>query len=107
MNESVEFAPPIRNSLILIELMFRTFSEVVSVRLAPFVVHAALPTRSPLKAAGPDVTRNVALTLAPAATEANVCDVLLVPVTTADHPLGRERLSRTFVAAAPVVLVKV
>src|SRR4051812_37660848 len=107
MNESVELAPPIRNSLILIGLTLRTFSAVVSDRLAPFVVHAAFPTMSPLNAVGPEVTRNVALTLAPATTEANVCDVLLVPVTTADHPPGSVRLSRTLVAAAPVVLVKV
>src|SRR5260370_609696 len=100
-----------RNSLILIGLTFRTFSAVISECLAPLVwfVHWALPTRSPLKAAGPEVTLNVALTLAPGATgSANVADVLAVPDTpdTKDvHCLfGTEMLNWTPVAALPVVL---
>src|SRR5450756_1147864 len=71
MNESVGLLlVPIRNSLILIGLTFRTFSAVVSNCLPPCVgfVHQALPTRSPLKGAGPEVTLKVALTLAPGAT---------------------------------------
>ena len=80
-----------RNSLILTGLTFRTFSAVVSDCFAPLVwfVHEALPTRSPLKAAGPEVTLKVALTLAPGATgSANVADVPVVPETTAVHPAG-------------------
>src|SRR5438045_8797866 len=73
MNESVELVggPALmRNSLILTGLTFRTFSAVVSSCFAPPVrfVHETLPTRSPLKGAGPEVTSKVALTLAPAAT---------------------------------------
>ena len=66
-----------RNSLILTGLTFRTFSAVVSDCVLPSrFVHEALPTRSPLKAAGPEVTLKVALTLAPGATgSANVFDV--------------------------------
>src|SRR5262245_26719063 len=72
---------PTRNSLILIGLMLRTFSAVVSRCLAPVVgfVHEALPSRSPLKPAGPEVTVKVALTVAPAATESNLVDVSVVP----------------------------
>ncbi len=54
----------------------------LGLRLLPLaaVVHETLPTRSPLKAAGPEVTLNVALTLAPGATgSAIVTDVLVVP----------------------------
>ena len=71
-----------RNSLILIGLTFRTFSAVVSDCFPPVAgfVHEALPTRSPLKAAGPEVTLKVALTLAPGATgSANVFDVSVLP----------------------------
>ncbi len=66
MNELVGLPlVPVRNSLILIGLTLRTFSVVVSDCLAPFVgfVHEALPIRSPLKGAGPEVTLKVALTL--------------------------------------------
>ena len=81
MNESVGLVGEpalMRNSLILIGLTFRTFSAVVSDCFAPLVwfVHWALPARSPLKAAGPEVTLKVALTLAPGATgSANVAGV--------------------------------
>ena len=52
--------------MILIGATFRTFPAVVSTRFAPPVelVHRAVPTTSPLTAAGPEVTLNVALTLA-------------------------------------------
>src|SRR5262245_41240090 len=82
MNELVGLSlVPVRNSLILIGLTLRTFSVVVSHGLAPVVgsVHEAVPTRSPLKAAGPEVTVKVALTVAPGATESNVFDVSVVP----------------------------
>ena len=111
MNESVAFEgePPLmRNSLILIGLTFRTFSAVVSDCVLPFAVHEALPTRSPLKAAGPEVTLKVALTLAPGATgPAMVADVLVEPVATEVHPLGTLMLNLTAVAGAPVVFVNV
>src|ERR1035437_4154067 len=109
MNEFVELAaePALaRNSLILIGLSFRTFSAVVSncVPLRVGLVHPALATRSPLKAACPEVTLNVALTLAPGATgPAKV----VVPEASAAHPLGAEMLSLTPVAGAPVVFVNV
>ena len=73
-----------RNSLILTGLTFRTFSAVVSDCFWPvdWFVQEALPIRSPLKAAGPEVTLKVALTLAPGATgSANVFDVSAVPET--------------------------
>src|SRR5580700_7976350 len=85
MNEFVGLAGEpalMRNSLILIGLTFRTFSAVVSECFPPVVwfVHLALPARSPLKAAGPEVTLKVALTLAPGATgSANVFDVSVCP----------------------------
>src|ERR1035441_10194245 len=75
MNEFVELAgePELTaNSLILIGLTFRTFSAIFSDCVLPFVVHEALPTRSPLKAAGPEVTLKVAFTLAPGATGAAI-----------------------------------
>src|ERR1700688_1317174 len=99
-----------RNSLILIGLTFRTFSAVVSDCALPVVwfVHWALPTRSPLKAAGPEVTLKVALTRAPGATgSAIVSDVLVAPGTTEVHCLGTEMLNRTPTAGAPVVFVNV
>src|ERR1035441_2644323 len=113
MNESVELAggPELmRNSLILIGLTFRTFSAAVSDCFALVgLVFSALTIRSPLKAAGPEVTLKVALTLAPGATgSANVFDVLVVPETTDVHCLlGTEMLNSTPCAGAPVVLVNV
>src|SRR6266567_1912007 len=101
---------PARNSLILIGLTLRTFSAVVSLCLTPFVafVRAALPIRSPLKGTGPEVTLKVALTLAPGATESNVCDVSVVPGTKEVHCLlGTEILSFTPTARDPVVFVNV
>src|SRR5262245_55070605 len=89
---------PVRNSLILIGLAFRTFSVVISLCLTPFAgfVHEALPIRSPSNAAGPEVTLKVALTLAPGATESNVCDVSVVARTKELHCLlGTEMLSFT------------
>src|SRR5436190_9387082 len=99
-----------RNSLIFTGLTFRTFSAVVSECFPPVIwfVHWALPTRSPLKAAGPDVTLKVALTLAPGATgSAIVTDVLVVPGTKEVHCLGTEMLNWTPAAGAPVVFVNV
>src|SRR3984885_1452686 len=112
MNELVGLVlVPVRNSLILIGLTLRTFSAVVSDCRPPCpgLVHEALPVRSPLKAAGPDVTRNVALTLAPGATgSGNVTDVRVVPGTTEVHCLpGTEMLSFTPTAGDPVVFVNV
>src|SRR4051794_22927807 len=113
MKESVELVGEpalIRNSLILMALTFRTFSAVVSDCLAPVAgfVHWALPTRSPLKAAGPEVTLKVALTLAPGATgSAIVTDVLVAPGTNDVHCLGTEMLNWTPTAGAPVVFVNV
>src|SRR5437763_8494936 len=113
MNESVGFVGEpalIRNSLILTGLTFRTFSAMVSACFAPlaWLVHWALPTRSPLKAAGPEVTLKVALTVAPGATgSAIVTDVLAPPGTTEVHCLGAEMLNWTPTAGAPVVFVNV
>src|SRR6266581_710381 len=101
---------PVRNSLILIGLMLRTVSVVVSVCRALLVglVHAAMPIRSPVKLAGPEVTLKVALTLAPGATESNVIDVSVVPGTKEVHCLlGTEMLSFTPAARDPVVFVNV
>src|SRR5712691_949174 len=101
---------PARNSLILIGLTLRTFSVVVPnclVRCVGFV-HEAVPIRSPLKGTGPEVTLKVALTLAPGATESNVCDVSVVPGTKEVHCLlGTEMLSFTPTAGDPVVFVNV
>src|SRR5512137_111602 len=113
MNESVGLAGEpalMRSSLILIGLTFRTFSAVVSDCVRPLAfVHEALPTRSPLKAAGPEVTLKVALTLAPGATgSVMVTDVLAAPGTTEVHCLlGTEMLSFTPVAVAPVIFLNV
>src|SRR4051812_26960843 len=100
----------VRNSLILIDLMLRTFSVAVTLCRGPFAgfVHEALAIRSPLKAAGPDVTVKVVLTLAPGATESNVCEVSVVPGMTELHPLsGTEMLNFTATARDPVVFVNV
>src|ERR1039457_1705781 len=114
MNESVELAAApelMRNSLILTGLTLRTFSAMVSDCSLPAasLTQTAFPTRSPLKAAGPDVTLNVALTLAPGATGlANVFEVSVLPATTATHCLfGKLRLSLTRTAGLSVVFVNV
>ena len=74
----------------------------------PWFVHEALPIRSPLKGTGPEVTLKVALTLAPGATESNVCDVPVVPGTKEVHCLpGTEMLSRTPTAGDAPVFVNV
>src|ERR1017187_2020319 len=96
MNEFVELVVEpslMRNSLILIGLTFRTFSAVVSDCFLPFAgfVHEALPTRSPLNAAGPEVTLKVALTLAPGASGSGYATaVLVVPGTAEVHCLRSE-----------------
>jgi hypothetical protein len=83
---------------------------MVADRVRPLLelVHETFPTRSPLKAAGPEVTSKVALTLAPGATGfTNLFDVPVEPETTEAHPDGTDRLNVTPVASAPVVLVNV
>src|SRR5262245_11619209 len=113
MNEFVGLvgdAAVTRNSVILIRLTCRTFSAVVADCVLPFVafVHETLPTRSPLKAASPEVTLKVALTLAPGAPgQAIATDVLAVPGTTEVHCFGTEILNLIPVAGAPVVFVNV
>src|SRR5579864_2297677 len=115
MNESVRLAgePPLmRNSLTLIGLPFRTFSAVVAECSPSGFIQRARPTMSPLKAAGPEVTLNTPLTLAPGATgPAAVTDVVIDVLGVARamdvHVLGTEMLSSTPNAGAPVVLVKV
>src|SRR5579859_5832720 len=100
-----------RNSLILIGRTFRTFSVIISNCFLPLAgfVHETFPTRSPSKAAAPEVTLKVALTLAPGATgSANDFEVWVVPATKEVHCLlGTEMLSLTPTAGALVVFVKI
>src|SRR5271165_5552370 len=105
MNEFVGLSGELtRNSLILIGLTFRTFSIAVSDRFTPFAVQEALAAKSPLKAAGPEVTLKVALTVPPGATgPAAVAAVVAAAV----HCLGTEMLNWTPVTGAPVVFVNV
>src|SRR6266496_3366773 len=101
---------PARNSLILTGLTLRTLSVVASDCLPPLArsVHEPVRIRSPLKAAGREVTLKVALTLAPGATESNVFDVSVVPGTKEVHCLlGTEMLNFTAAARDPVVFVNV
>src|SRR5579871_275202 len=111
MKEFVELAGEpalMRNSLILIGLTLRTFSAVFSdcVRPVLWLVHEALPTRSPLKGADPAVILKIADTLPPGATgSVNVFDVSLAPETRALHPFGTEMLNLTPAAGDPVVFV--
>src|ERR1017187_2083177 len=112
MNEFVELARMLmRNSLILIGLTFRTFSAIVASSFLPPLagfVHEALPIKSPLKAAVPEVTLKIALTLEPGATgSANIFAVSVVPEASAVHPFGLEMLSLTPAAGAPLVFVNV
>src|SRR5512139_162536 len=106
MNELVSLEPEaMRSSLILIGLTFRTFWTVVSdcVRPVGLSVQEAWPIRSPLKAAGPDVTVKVALPLAPRATgSTSVTEVSLEPRAKDVHPLGTEMLNLMPVTDAPV-----
>src|ERR1039457_5350932 len=101
MNESVGLAPALMpTSLILTALTLRTFSIADSVSAAPLAVQEALPARSPLKGAGPEVTLKVALTLAPGATgEVNEAG----PEAAEVHPAGMDRLSRSPDTGAPLV----
>src|SRR5262249_32182622 len=103
MNESVELPgePALtRNSLILTGLTFRIFSAAVPERFAPLAVHCAWPTRSPLKAAVPEMTLKVALALAPGATASAIVTEGLPPEATEVQPLGTVMLSVTAVAGA-------
>src|SRR5262245_23264192 len=89
-------AVPMRNSLIFTGLVLRARSAIAADWAAPFAVHVAVPLRSPLKLAGPEVTVNVRLTLSPGAIgPAMVSDPVAL------HPAGRFRPSFTFVAGAP------
>src|SRR5579863_8282443 len=113
MNESVALlgGPELmRNSLILTGLALRTFSAIDSVCLVPLAwsIHEAWPTRSPFRSADPDVTLNVALTLAPGATgPAKVFEVSEPFTAAADHCSGTARLSLMSTAGAPVVFLNV
>src|SRR3954467_13636637 len=98
MNELVPLAgllEPIRNSLILIGLVLRTFSAIDAVCPSP---HVAVPTRSPLNGAAPEVTLMGALALAPGATGPAI--VTGAPTV---HPAGALTLSFTPETGAPVV----
>src|SRR3954471_11649651 len=106
MNEFVELAvePSLtRNSLILTGLTLRAFWAVLSVCVRLLAVQEALPTRSPLKAAGPEVTLNVALTVAPGATVSVTGAAVRVTV----HCRGTVMLNFRTVTGAPVVFVNV
>src|SRR5579863_1941760 len=111
MNPSVGLAlVPARNSLILIGLVLRTFSVVVSLSLPslPGLRHEALPIMSPSNAPDPEVTWNVALTLAPGATCEKVADLAVEPATTAVHPRRwTDTSSFTLSAGELVVFVNV
>src|ERR1017187_8824341 len=108
MNEFVELVVEpslMRNSLILIGLTFRTFSAVVPDCFLPFAgfVHETLPTRSPLKAAGAEVTLMVAPPPARGATGSTpVFAVWVAPATREVHCLVPEMLNWTPAAGAPV-----
>src|SRR3954454_9528071 len=94
-----------RNSLILIGLVLRTFSTVEATS-RPWPVgfrHSARPVRSPLNARAPDVTVKVVLTLSPGATEVNRG----LPGGLAFHIHGVDTLSATSAALVPVVFVYV
>src|SRR4051794_13434090 len=100
MNELVPLpVEPIRNSLILIGLVLRTRSAIDADCPSP---HAAVPMMSPLNEAGPEVTLNVRLTLAPGATGSEI-----VSGASTVHPAGTLRPSLTPETGAPVVFVKV
>ena len=89
-------------------LTLRTFSVIVSVLVLLFAVQVSLPIRSPLNAAGPDVTLKVAVTLPPGTiTSSNFFEVDWEFKTTDFHPLGTVMLSVTPFTAAPVVFVYV
>src|SRR3954453_793320 len=101
MNELVPLAgllEPMRNSLIFIWLGLSTRSAID----ADWSPHVAVPIRSPLKGAGPEVTLSVRLTLAPGATaSATVTGASVV------QPAGTLMPSLTPETGAPVVLVNV
>src|ERR1044071_5916938 len=102
MNELVPLAgllEPMRNSLILTGLVLRTRSAIDADCPSP---HVAVPIRSPLNGAGPEVTLIVRLTLAPGAmASATVTGPLVV------HPAGVVTPSVTPGTGAPVVFVNV
>src|SRR4051812_34303422 len=91
---------PMRNSLILMGLVLRTFSTVEATS-RPWPVgfrHSARPVRSPSNARVLEVTVNVVLTLAPGATEVNRDS----PLAVAFHPRGTDTRNATSAAVAPV-----
>src|SRR4051795_8646615 len=101
MNELVPLVgvlEPIRNSLILIGLVLRTFSLTE----ADCVPQVAVAVSSPLRAAGPEVTFSVRVTLAPGATGSAI-----VTGASVVHPAGAVMPSFTPETAAPVVFVNV
>src|SRR6185312_4508883 len=93
------------NSLIFTGRTLRTFSAAISDRAPPALIHEALATRSPFKAAVPEVTLNVALTLAPGATGPAI--VAPPAEAVAVQPFGGVRFSLTPVAGASPLLVNV
>src|SRR5262245_22542382 len=97
MNELVPLAgllEPMRNSLILTGLVLRTGSAIE----ADWSPQVAVPTRSPLNGAGPEVTLIVRLTAAPGATGS-----LTVTGPVVVQPAGVVTPSVTPVTGAPVV----
>src|SRR5262245_30242363 len=109
MNEFVVFAgapEAIWNSLILIGLTLRAFMIAVSVCIAPPFVHLAVPTRSPLNTAVPDVILNGTTTRAPGAIGPAIVAAALVESATTDvHPFGVVILTSTPVTGAPVMFL--
>src|SRR3954453_2729537 len=100
MNEFVPLpAEPMRNSLILTGLVLRTRSAIDADWPLP---QAAVPIRSPLNGAWPDVTLIVLLMLAPGATVS-----VTVTGPSVVHPAGALMPSLTPETGAPVVFVNV
>src|SRR6185437_13822070 len=113
MNESVGLdgePEPTANSLIFTGLTFRTFSAILADCIPPaaWFSQKAVANKSPLKAADPEVTVKVALTLAPGAiVSENDFEASLLPETTAFHSLGTMRLNLSPIAGVPVVFLNV
>src|SRR4051794_12997123 len=83
-------------------LTFRIFSTTVSDCVRALAsVHETVALMSPLNAAGPEVTLNVALKLAPGATSALLGSP---PAATAIHPAGNVIFRLTFFTAPLDVL---
>ena len=95
MNESVGFAPAVRNSLILTGEVLRTFSTDFSV----FLPHFAMAARSPLNSFSPEVTSKVTITVWPGATGYSTFFA-----SSAFQPEGTLRLRVRSLISLPVVL---